>query len=182
MRPCTPPPLPTRRSSDLLPLGGGNSRQKAAGIEDSPDLVFSDLTDWSVVESNGSPDYRYNDREIIRAFADNSAPALDWLMDHGVIFVDIPPDNRGAGATGNSAPRENHLAAMDWVQFQTGKSLPPDRQATTSSGIGLIRPLEAAARKMGVEILLQTRMTTIIREERTSGKVLGITATNEGRE
>src|SRR5437867_10344967 len=79
MRPCTPPPLPTRRSSDLLPLGGGNSRQKAAGIEDSPDLVFSDLTDWSVVESNGFPDYRYNDREIIRAFADHSASTLEWL-------------------------------------------------------------------------------------------------------
>jgi succinate dehydrogenase/fumarate reductase flavoprotein subunit len=169
-------------SGGNLAIGGGNSRQKAAGIVDSPDLVFSDLTDWSVVESNGFPDYRYNDREIIRSFADNSAPALDWLMAHGVIFVDIPPDNRGAGATGNSAPRENHLAAMDWVQFQTGKALPPERQATTSSGIGLIRPLEAAARKMGVEILLQTRMTTIIREEQTSGRVLGITATNDGRE
>src|SRR5438093_2495827 len=109
-------------SGGNIPLGGGTSEQKKYGIVDSPDLLFSDLTDWSVVESNGFPDYRYNDREIIRAFADNSAPALDWLMDHGVIFVDIPPDNRGAGATGNSAPRENHLAAMDWVQFQTGKS------------------------------------------------------------
>ena len=34
--------------------------------------MFRDLTDWSVVEPNGFPDYRYNDREIIRAFADNS--------------------------------------------------------------------------------------------------------------
>ena len=39
-----------------------------------------------------------------------------------------------------------------------------ERQATTSSGIGLIRPLEATARKLGVEILLQHRMTSIIRE------------------
>ena len=166
-------------SGGNLAIGGGNSRQKAAGIEDSPDLVFSDLTDWSVVESNGFADYRYNDREIIRAFADQSAPTVDWLMDHGVVFVDIPPDNRGAGATGNSAPRENHLAAMGWVQWQTGRAQPPERQATTSSGIGLVRPLEAEARKLGVQILLQHRMTDIIREEWTSGRVLGIRATNQ---
>lgn len=110
---------------------------------------------------------------------DHSAPTLEWLLTHGVIFIDIPVDNRGAGATGNSAPRENHLAAMDWVQWQTGKPQPPERQATTSSGIGLVRPLEAAARKLGVEILLRHRMTSIVREERTSGRVLGITATNE---
>ena len=71
---------------------------------DSPDLLFSDLTDWSVVEPNGFPDYRYNDKEIIRAFADNSAPTYEWLVAHGVIFVAEAPDNRGAGATGNSAP------------------------------------------------------------------------------
>ncbi|MGB7890064.1 MAG: FAD-binding protein, partial [Xanthobacteraceae bacterium] len=59
-------------SGGNLPLGGGTSYQKKYGIEDSPDLFFRDLTDWSVVESNGFPPYRYNDREIIRAFADNS--------------------------------------------------------------------------------------------------------------
>src|SRR5436309_10708091 len=44
-------------------LGGGTSHQREFGIEDSPDLVFRDLTDWSIVNSNGFPDYRYNDRE-----------------------------------------------------------------------------------------------------------------------
>jgi len=28
-------------------------------------FLFKDLTDWSVVEPNGFPDYRYNDKEII---------------------------------------------------------------------------------------------------------------------
>src|ERR1700689_4736658 len=59
-------------SGGNVPLGGGTSRQKKYGIEDSADLVFRDLTDWSVVETNGFPDYRYNDPEVIRAFADNS--------------------------------------------------------------------------------------------------------------
>jgi FAD binding domain len=62
-------------SGGNLPLGGGTSFQKKWGIKDFPDLVFQDLTDWSVVEPNGSPDYRFNDREVIRAFA-TTAPRL----------------------------------------------------------------------------------------------------------
>ena|ERR1039458_1440698 len=72
-------------SGGNVPLGGGTSVQRKNGIEDSPDLLFRDLTDWSVVERNGFPDYRYNDREIIRAFADNSAPTFEWLVAHGVV-------------------------------------------------------------------------------------------------
>src|SRR5437773_334869 len=83
-------------SGGNVALGGGTSRQKPYGIVDSPDLVFSDLTDWSVVEANGFPNYRYNDREIIRAFADHSAPTFEWLVAHGVVFIDGPADNRGA--------------------------------------------------------------------------------------
>src|SRR3954471_6470042 len=62
-----------RVSGGNMPLGGGTSIQKRYGIHDTPDMVFSDLTDWSVVQPNGFPDYRYNDREILRTFADNSA-------------------------------------------------------------------------------------------------------------
>ena len=66
-------------SGGNVPLGGGTSAQKKYGIVDSPDLLFGDLTDWTVVEPNGHPDYRYNDREIVRAFADNNVPAYEWL-------------------------------------------------------------------------------------------------------
>ncbi len=162
-------------SGGNVPLGGGTSAQKRSGIADSPDLLFSDLTDWSVVQPNGFPDYRYNDREIIRAFADWSAPTYEWLLEKSVIFIDQPIDNLGAVGTGNSAPREAHLAAMDWVQFQTGKAQPPERGPITSSGIGLVRPLEATARKMGVRILLNTKMTDLIRERGPAGRVIGVT-------
>lgn len=162
-------------------LGGGTSAQKKYGIVDSPDLLFSDLTDWSVVEPNGFPDYRYNDREIIRAFADNSASTYEFLVTHGVTFVEKAPDNAGAGATGNSAPRENHAAPMEWPLIQTGKPVDASVARTGSSGIGVIRPLEASARGLGVEILLKHRMTAIIRENQYSGRVLGIAVANEGR-
>lgn len=163
-------------SGGNVALGGGTSAQREHGIADSPDILFADLTDWSVVEPNGFPDYRYNDKEIIRVFADNSAQTFDWLVTHGVIFVAKPPDRLGGHATGNSAPRENHAAAMAWRLVETGKPVEAERQATTSSGIGLIRPLEVAARKMGIPILLEHKMTSILRDNRTSGKVVGIEA------
>ena len=80
-------------SGGNLPLGGGNSHQKKYSVDDSPDLLFRDLTDWTVVEPNGAPPYRYNDHEIVRAFADNSVPAFEFLLAHGVTIIDQPPDN-----------------------------------------------------------------------------------------
>ena len=106
-------------SGGNIPLGGGTSVQKKYGIEDSADMVFRDLTDWSVIEPNGFPDYRYNDREIIRAFADNSAATFEWLVAHGVVFVDKAPDNAGGSAIGNSALREMHPANLTYPLVQT---------------------------------------------------------------
>lgn len=168
-------------SGGNIALGGGTSRQKKYGVEDSPDTVFRDLTDWSVVEPNGFPDYRYNDKEIIRAFADESAPTFEWLLAHGVIFAEKAPDAAGGSAVGNSVPREHHAAPMAWPQMQTGRPADPAVATTGSSGIGLIRPLEAAARKAGVQILLKHRMSSLVRQEQSAGRVLGIQAVNEGR-
>ena len=168
-------------SGGNVALGGGTSRQKKYGINDSPEILYSDLTDWSVVEPNGFPSYRYNDREIMLAFAQNSAPTYEWLVANGVIFVEQAPDNQGAGATGNSALRENHAAPMAWPRMQTGRPVPAAEAATTSSGVGLVRPLEASARKRGVQFLLNHRMTGIVRETQSSGRVIGITATSEGK-
>ena len=133
-----------------------------------------------MVGSNGFPDYRYNDREIVRAFADNSAATFEWLVAHGVVFVDKAPDNRGGNGVGNSMPREMHAAAMDWPLVQTGKPADPAVRATMSTGNGLMRPLEAAASKAGVEILLEHKMTAIRRETPSAGRVLGIAVEHRG--
>src|ERR1700750_980557 len=142
-------------SGGNVPLGGGTSAQRAAGIEDSPDLVFLDNTDWSVVQPNGFPDYRYNDRELVRAFADANVATYDWLLAHGVVFADKAPDSFGGTSIGNSVPREMHSVPMHWIIAQTGEPEPVATAATRSTGNGLMRPLEAAARKVGVEILLE---------------------------
>ena len=143
--------------------------QKKYGIEDSPDLVFKDLTDWSIVQPNGAPDYRYNDREIIRAFADNSAPTFEWLVAHGVVFVDKPPDRRGGSSVGNSVLRTMHAAPIDWPLIQTGKPATPAQRTTMSTGNGLMQPLDAAARKAGVQYLLEHKMTSLHRENGSVG-------------
>lgn len=167
-------------SGGNVPLGGGTSVQTKYGIADSPDLVFQDLTDWSVVEPNGFPDYRYNDREIIRAFADWSAPTFEWLLAHGVVFAAKAPDQRGGGAIGNSVPREMHAVPLDWPLVQTGAPASPEERLTLSTGNGLMRPLEAAARKAGVEILLEHRMTALHRAGGKAGRVHGIAVTHRG--
>lgn len=154
-------------SGGNVPLGGGTSAQKKYGIEDSPDLVFRDLTDWTVLQENGSPDYRYNDRAVMRAFADHCAPTFEFLLANGVEFKDIPPDNQGGHNLGNSAPRENHCF---WTKG-AGYESPNNR-----GGTGLIRPLENSARLKGVKFLLNYKMTSLIREGQKSGRVIGIAA------
>jgi succinate dehydrogenase/fumarate reductase flavoprotein subunit len=167
-------------SGGNLPLGGGNSTQKKYGVDDSPDLLFRDLIDWSVVEPNGAPPYRYNDHEIVRAFADNSVAAFDFLLAHGVKIVDQAPDNLSGHEIGMSAPRSLHCAVMDWPMIQTGKLADPAARATTSSGSGLMLPLHDAALKAGVKILLQHRMTAIHRNAPHAGRVTGIAVDHNG--
>jgi succinate dehydrogenase/fumarate reductase flavoprotein subunit len=168
-------------SSGNMPMGGGTSIQKKWGIIDTPDLVFADLTDWSIVEPNGFPDYRYNDREIIRAFADNCAATCEFLIAHGVNFVNRAPDNASDYSSGNSLRRTMHVAVGDWPMVQTGRPASPSAQTTLSSGNGLIRPLEAAARTVGVEILTSHRMTAIHREAPHAGPALGVAVDNAGK-
>ena len=94
--------------------------------------------------------------------------------------MDTGPGCGGGTSVGNSVPREMHAAAMDWPMVQTGKPVAPAVRATTSTGNGLMRPLEAAAKKAGVQILLEHKMTNIYREGPNSGRVLGIAVDNKG--
>ena len=157
-------------SGGHMALGGGTSAQKKYNIPDSADTVFSDLTDWSIVQGNGTPDFRYNDRAVMRAFADHCATAFEFLLANGVEFADKAPDNQGASTTGNSAPRENHAI------WSKGAGL---ESPNAANGTSVIRPLEASARAKGVKFLLNYKMTSLIREpsaEKNPGHVIGIDA------
>ena len=162
-------------SGGHMALGGGTSAQRKYGIEDSPDTVFSDLTDWSIVQPNGAPDYRYNDRAVMRAFADHCALTFEFLLANGVEFTDKAPDNHGASTTGNSAPRENHAFWTKGAGLESPNAAP---------GTGVIRPLEASARAKGVRFLLNYKMTSLIREPspaNRAARVIGIAAQHTPR-
>jgi succinate dehydrogenase/fumarate reductase flavoprotein subunit len=165
-------------SGGNLPLGGGTSYQKKYGIEDSADLFFQDLTDWSVVETNGFPPYRYNDREVIRAFADNSVAAFEFLLAHGVKVIDRAPNSIGH-EIGVSVLRTMQIDVADWPMVHTGQPADPS-DPEIRAGSGLMRPLHAAALKAGVDILLEHRMTAIHRAAENSGRVIGIAADYNG--
>ncbi len=144
-------------SGGNVPLGGGTTAQKAAGIEDSPDLVFLDNTDWSVVQPNGFPDYRYNDRELVRAFADANVAAYDWLLAHGVMFADKAPDSFGGHinrqlSAARDARRSDALAhrANGRTRARGNRSNPIDRQRSDA-------PLGSGGPQGRCEILLEHR-------------------------
>ena len=149
-------------SGGNIALGGGTSLQRKYGIEDSPDRMFSDLAHWH--------DYRFSDREIVRAFCDWSAQTFEWLKEHGVEF----PDRSPVGADGGP---QNTKRAQTVVWTEGPSSVAPNG----GNGAALMRPLEASARKLGVQILLRHSMSGIIRADQLSGRVLGIAATSRGK-
>jgi urocanate reductase len=149
-------------SGGNIALGGGTSLQKKYGIEDSPNRMFEDLVNWH--------DYRFSDREIVRAFCDESVATFDFLVAHGVQF----PDKSPGGADGGPQ-NVKRAQTVTWTGEVSAYS------PTGGNGTALMRPLEASAKKLGVQILLRHSMTGLVREEQFSGRVLGITATHDGK-
>jgi succinate dehydrogenase/fumarate reductase flavoprotein subunit len=149
-------------SGGTVNIGGGTSIQKKFGIADSPDQVYLE---------NTRPDHpmtRYNDRKVVRAFADHNLEVFDFLVDNGVKFADAKPPAL-LGAEGLFTPRRHPIPRWSDDLKET---------INGSGGSGLMRALEKSARAKGVQILLQHRMTRIVRENPTSGRVLGISVTN----
>ena len=150
-------------SGGRVPLGGGTSWQKKYGVTDSADQVFADHTNVK------NPEFRYGDRELIRMWADENAPTFEFLLENGVIFNDKMPTL----VNGGTLPRL-------FVAIPYSDNL--NETINGSPGSGIMRHLEKSARAKGVTILLQHKLTNVIRETPTSGKVQGITATFNGKD
>jgi urocanate reductase len=137
-----------------LYIGGGNRMQQAKGVEDTPDLVFAD---WSRPEK---PMGRFSDRALVRTYADNNLDLFDWLEKHGIVWEAY------RGAPDRLDRHRTRLNVVPW----------PNEVTNPGRGSGFVRPLARTARQMGIEILLQHKMTKIHREEPLAGRVIGITA------
>ena len=151
------------QSGGSTPYGGGTSLQKKYGIEDSPEKYYTDLVNYA--------DFRFCDRDIIRMFADESVPTFEFLVKHGVQFRDRAPAVRE-----DTAPvSDKRVAGPEWDG--TVNTYSP----AGAPGAALVRPLEASARKLGAQFLLEHSLTGIVRETSTSGRVLGVTARYQGK-
>ena len=150
-------------SGGRIPLGGGTSLQKKYGITDSADQVYLDHT------NHRDPEFRWADRELVRAWADENAATFEFLLQNGVLFEDVPPTIVNEG----TVPR----------LFVT-KRFSDDLKETINGrpGSGLVRHLEASARSKGATFLLRHKLTRILRESASSGRVLGVAAKFEGKD
>src|SRR5262245_14887766 len=145
-------------SGGQLHLGGGNEHQRIAGVKDSPDSVFKD---WTRHDHHAA---RYSDRDLVRRFADWNVDTYSWLLKQGVKYE--------AGmqqSAASTVPRQ--FRTVEW--HIPAEVVAPHRNR---NGSGLVRPLANSARAKGVDIVLNTRMKKIIREQPLSGRVLGVAA------
>ena len=94
-----------RTGTDPQGLGLTASLIKPEDLEDDPDRLFRDLTDWSVVDATGVARYRYNDRELHRAWADNAPKVRQFMMDNHVRFARIDGTHQGGGMSRARAAR-----------------------------------------------------------------------------
>src|SRR6476469_6828999 len=56
-------------------------RQSVEELTEDPDFLFRDHTDWSVMDSAAQAPYRYNERDLHRAYADNCYATREFLME-----------------------------------------------------------------------------------------------------
>jgi hypothetical protein len=142
--------------------------------------------------------YRYNEREIQRAMADNAPAARQLMMDNYVRFARIRGSNPNSGISrarqagpflklgavtdikagtitredaGTLNVHASHFAPIPLVD--TSDVAGPD---TVGAGACMARCLEFSAREKGIEFMLNRHMDEVIREQPLSGRVLGIRA------
>src|SRR5262249_50693005 len=185
-------------SNGNVSLGGGDAIQKRdlAGqgdpqglisippvepkeaMTDDPDLLFRDQTDWSVVNTGGRAPYRYNNREVMRAWADNVAPVRQFMLDNYVKFSRINgTHNSGGLSRARRARAMLKVAAVTDVRAGTVTAEDAGRNADATltmrasrfspcvmddgkakAGVGIMtrgtalsRPLELSAKEKGVQ-------------------------------
>jgi hypothetical protein len=191
-----------RAAADPQGMGLTAPRLKPEDLEDDPDRLFRDMTDWSVVDATGVARYRYNDRELHRAWADNAPKVRQFMMDNYVRFARIDGTHQGGGMSRGRAAR-SIMKLADKTDIKAGTLSPQDRgdpaaerhspfnpmRTTPGSpaaaigapgwvfgGFAIARSLEFSAREKGVQFMLNRHMDELVREQPFSGRVLGARA------
>ncbi len=99
---------------------------------------------------------RFSDRAMVRTYADNNLDLFDWLE--------------------STASWEGYRPSADRLDRRARLGRRGPTRSPRWRPRLLAWPLAETARRMGIEILLKHRMTTIHREQPLPGRVTGITA------
>jgi hypothetical protein len=168
-------------------------------LDDDVELLFTDVTDWSVITPRGQCPYRYNERELMRAWAENCPDTRQFLIDNYVRFTRIFGTHgggglsraRGAGCflmlgdrtdmkagtiTAEDAGRADPERTSAFAPQQMGDVSRFAGPGAVGNGVALARPLEFSAREKGVQFMLHRRFDELVREEPFSGRVIGLRA------
>jgi hypothetical protein len=175
----------------------------AQDLEDDPERLFIDTTDWSVVNDAAIAEYRYNDRGSQRGWADNAAATRQFMTDNHIRWSRIAGTHQGGGMTkaraayaimklGNKTDIEaGTVTTADAGSWEEERQSPFNPQTCGGAGArgdsygapgcvvgGFIisRSIEYTARKAGVRFMLNRHLDEIIREGGDSGKVIGVKA------
>ncbi len=173
--------------------------QEPAELDDNVELLFRDITDWSIVDSGGGAPYRFNEREMVRAWAENCGATHQFLIDNYVRFGRVNGTHVGGGisrARGAScflmlgdktdikagtvtaedagvADRERSSAFAPVQMTNSDRTVSP---GAVANGAALARSIEFSAREKGVQIMLFRHFDELVREEPFAGRILGIKA------
>ena len=168
-------------------------------LDDSVELLFTDITDWSVVDRRGQSAYRYNERELVHAWAENCPPTRQFMIDNYVRFARINGTHAGGGMsrargavcflmlgdktdmkagtiTAEDAGRADPERTSAFAPVQMNDASRFVGPGAVSNGVALARPLEFSAREKGVEFMLNRCFDELVREEPFAGRILGIKA------
>ncbi len=162
-------------------------------------MLFKDITDWSILNRRGETPYRYNERELVRAWAENCPPTRQFLMDNYVRFGRINGTHEGGGMS-RARGAVCFLMLGDKTDIKAGTITAEDagvadRERTSafapvqmniasrfvangavSNGAALARSLEFSAREKGVQFMLFRKFTDLVREQPFAGRIVGIQA------
>ncbi len=206
-------------SGSFVSLGGGDPLQRRdtkgesdkegfvtsppvedpAELDDDVELLFKDITDWSVLNRRGETPYRYNERELVRAWAENCPATRQFLIDNYVRFGRINGTHEGGGMS-RARGAVCFLMLGDKTDIKAGTITAEDagvadKERTSafapvqmniasrfvgpnavSNGVALARPLEFSAREKGVEFMLHRCFDELVREQPSAGRILGLKA------
>jgi hypothetical protein len=168
-------------------------------LDDNVKLLFTDITDWSILDRKAQSPYRYNERELVRAWAENCPATRQFLMDNYVRFMRISGTHGGGGLSRARGAR-CFLMLGDKTDMKAGTITAedagvadPERSSpfapaqmfdasrlvgpnAVGNGVALSRPLEFSAREKGVKFMLHRCFDELIREQPFAGRILGIRA------